>query len=165
MALLSAKSLKQRETGERLVDIGNGDEVMIRRPDIQVLVLKQAMPLPLLASVIKIVSEWSNTNITDMSEELIKESTTAMQFIDLWVTAAMVSPKISETGGDDSIMLADLTLATKMRIFRASIAVGEPARAAAVEAATEFPEVGPGEGTRPDVPTVPSAPVPDIIHA
>ena len=56
MARLTARQLRHRENEVFSIDIGNGDEVLVRRPDMQLLVL-QVMLLQLLSMERELVME------------------------------------------------------------------------------------------------------------
>ncbi len=82
-------------------------------------------------------------------------------FISRWVCAAMLVPRVSMTDAErepDGLIISELTLTTRVAIFTKVFAASQPTNAE-VSAATDFPEDGHREGSGPDVPAVPPAPV------
>lgn len=154
MAILTAGQLKDRERPEFLIDLGNGQEVLVRAPDLQLLVLKNLLPTPLLAEVVKMVGQWAGAGITDLTEEVIAKSDKLVAFVDTYVCACMLDPKVVLTAEelvDGALTVADLTLNTKKRIVMEVTAKVAAAQREVAAAATEFPEGGPGAGSGPDV--------------
>lgn len=152
MAILTAQQLKDRETPERTVDIGNGDEVRIRRPDLQTLVFEGFLPTPLLNSVLLMIGEWAGKDAKNITEDVVAKSTELREFIDRWLCAAIVEPRVTLNGEAGTVAVTDLTLKTKVALFSASFQTDfqTPVREVAVATATEFPEVGSGAGSGPD---------------
>ncbi len=164
MAVLTARQLKDRESPEFSIDLGGGQEVIARLPDVQLMVLKGLLPTPLLGEMVKLVGQWAGTELLkDLTEDVIKESTKILAFVDAYVCAALVKPRVVATaadmdGKDDALLIDDLTIATRRLIVvkcaeRAS--AERPAAPEVVAAAKEFPENGSGAGSGPDVSPVP----------
>ena len=148
MAFLTAKQLKDREVPEFPIDIGNGDQVMARRPDLQTLVFEKFMPMPLLNSVMTLIGEWIGKDMQDVTEDAIELSEDMRQFVDRWVCAALIMPRCVLTEDertDDAIVITDLTLKTKTIIFKESFSYSA-VRQSEVAAAETFHQVGPSEG-------------------
>lgn len=161
MAILTAQQLKAREFPEFEVQIGNGDQVLARVPDIQLMVLQGIMPTPLLGEVVKMIGEWAGTPIADLTEDVISSSEKLLFFVNLMVTNALVRPRAvlteAELDGDETVLVTDLTVATRKAILLAvTTRMASPEVVAAVE---EFPGEPAGAGTRQDVPPVPAAAV------
>lgn len=161
MAILTAQQLKDRETPEFPIPIGGGDEVWARMPDIQLLILQGILPSPLLNGVIKMIGAWAGTPVTELTEEIIKESPDLLRFVDIMANAALVKPRVvlrfEDQVAPDMLLASDLTVATKKAILVA--VCSRMASPAVVAAATEFPRERPGEGVGPDVPEIPAAAV------
>ena len=150
--ILTATQLKSREKPEFAVDLGGGDEVWVRRPDLQAMVLTGLIPTPLLNEVIKTIAAWSGTNLTEVTEDIVQSSEKVSEFIDCWLIEAMVNPRASrDTPGPETVLLTDLTLASKVKIFSTTFNYDAEKRKAAVDAATRFPENGSGAGSPSDV--------------
>lgn len=155
MALLSAAQLKQRESPEFLVTLpGDGGQILARRPDLQTLIFEGFIPSPLINEVVRLVSDWAGKDdLAELTEEMVKKSIQMREFMNRWVCASMVSPKcaLTEDGRDEqTVVITDLTLQTRMEVFNATFAYDAKERAAEVTAATAFPEVGSGERSGPN---------------
>lgn len=156
MALLSAKQLKHRESPEIVVDLGDGDTVLCRRPDLQTLIFQKFMPMPLMGEVASLISQWMGKGETEVTEAALERSDKLATFVDRWLVASMVAPRAvlthEEVLDDDTICILDLRLATKSLIFKETFSFGfeSKERTDEVSAATEFPEVGSSEGSRQD---------------
>lgn len=161
MAILTAKQLKDRESPEFAIDIGKGDSVWARVPDIQLLVLQGIMPTPLLGAVVKMIGAWVGTPISELTEDIISSNAQVLAFTNIMVTASLLKPKVVMTDADkiddDTLLVTDLTLATRKEILIA--VTNRIAAPAVVAAATEFPGEPAREGVGQDVPAVPAAAV------
>lgn len=164
MAVVSAKEFKALETPEFPIDIGGGREIIVRRPDLQLMVLKGLLPTPLLGEMVKLVGEWAGADINSLTEDVIAANDKVLMFVNTYVSQALVSPRMVLTQealdalGGDALLPDDLTLTTrKMIVMRVSTRTA--ATQEVVAAAKEFPEDGPREGSGPDVPPVPPATV------
>lgn len=171
MAVLSAKELKDRESPERKIDIGGGDEVVVRRPDLPTLVYEGVMPMPLLSAVVKSISGWAGNGETEVTSDMMSKDDSLRKFVDAWVCCTVVEPRIVRPPDakdceeptpfvkpEDAVLVSDLTLATRAKIFRETFSFGKD-YAAAAEAAKRFPDGGSGEGAGPDVQAVQPAAV------
>lgn len=161
MAILTAQQLKERDTPEFPIDIGGGDEVWARMPDLQLMVMQGILPTPLLSAVAKMIGTWAGANVADLTEDAIRSSDKLLAFVDLLACAALLRPRVVLTAAEatdtETLTVADLTVATKKAILLAiTDRMAPPAVVAAVQ---DFPGGGPGEGAGPDVPEVPAAPV------
>ena len=183
MAILNAKELRQRECPEILIDIGDGQQVLARRPDLATLVYENIMPMPLLSAVAKAISGYADIAkaASEAGDGAAKKEVTVEEmgrnaemrkFVDTWVCAAMVQPRAVQPPPpividgqpptaqppfvvpDDAVLVTDLTLATRTQVFRETFSFGPPAKAVAVAAAERFPDVGDGATPGPDVPTL-----------
>lgn len=162
MALLTAAQLKARETPEFLVDLGDGAQVLVRRPDLQTLIFNKFMPLELVGEVMSLISQWIGKDMNDLTAEALAHSDDMSSFVDRWLCASMISPRCVMTAAektDGVIAIEDLTLDTKAHIFKSTFEHDAQQRTAEVAAASTFPEVGPGEGSGPDGEEVQPAPV------
>lgn len=94
----------------REVELSGGLTVLIRPVELQNLVISGRVPLTLLrqAQAIKPQKDGSYKD-----EEVMKLA----GLIDAVVLAAVVDPKVTEDGGEDSIALADIPYADRVRIF------------------------------------------------
>jgi hypothetical protein len=162
MALLTATQLREVERPEFTVDLGGGREVLVRAPDLQLLVLKNIISTPLLAEVVKLVGAWAGAGISDLTEDIIKSSDKLLHFVNVYVCAALVQPKAVmtvEERSDEAVWVDDLTVDTKKTIVTAVARRVSAAHQEVVAAASSFPEGGPGEGAGPDVPALQAAAV------
>lgn len=165
MAVMTAREWKDAESPELIIDVGGGREVRARRPDIGLLVLKGLMPTPLLAEVVKIIGAWTGTALTELSEDLAEKNDKVLEFLDTYVCAACVQPRVVATQeelealGGEALLVTDLTVATKRLIVVRCTQQVQAATTEVVAAAKEFPQVGSSEGARPDVSEVSPAPV------
>lgn len=165
MAVISAKALKALETPEFTLDMGGGKEIQLRRPDFQLLLLKGLIPTPLLGEVVKLVGQWAGADMHTLTEDIIASSEKLLLFVNTYVCTAMVSPRCVMTAdeqtalGGDALLPDDLTLTTRKMIVRKCAEPQTQATREVVADATEFPQVGSGEGTRPDVLPVSAAAV------
>jgi hypothetical protein len=162
MAILSAAKLRDRETPVRTVDIGDGDEVKVRRPDLQTLLFEGILQTTLVNSVVKSIKEWSGTDTVTV--DMVSQSDAMREFINRWVCAAVVEPTVVYPDKDDAgnplsvpdgvISVLDLTLKTRTIIFNETFQFKTPATQAVVASAERFPPDGPSETTGQDVPEV-----------
>jgi hypothetical protein len=163
--ILTARQLKSIETPEFSIDLGNGLEVIVRRPDLDLLVLKGLLPTPLLGEMVKMVGEWAGSDVSTLTEDVISASDKVLTFVNTYVCEAMVKPRVVMTKaeqdalGGDALLPSDLSLKTR-RLIVIRCAEQSSAAREVVAAAKDFPENGSGEGTGSDVPAVPD---PSII--
>lgn len=152
MALLTARQLKARETPEFLVDLGDGGEVLVRVPDVQLLILKNLIPLPLLGEVIKLVGAWTG-KVEELTEDLKDKSDDLLLFVDTYICAAVIAPRVvmQRHADDDAMLASDLTLETKKKIMRAIDQHIAAATQEVVADATAFHQDRSSEGTGSDV--------------
>lgn len=160
MAILTAQQLKARETPEFTIDLGGGQQVRAKRPDLQLLVLKGVLPTPLLDEVVGLIGNWVGADLTHMPDDVIEHSEKLLDFVDTLVCAALVEPRVvraeNELAGD-ALLVSDLTVATKKRIVvEVTNALAAPE---VVADAKTFPGGEPGAGTGPDVPALQPAAV------
>lgn len=148
MAILTAAQLKALETPEFTIDIGGGHEVVVRRPDLQLLVLKGLLPTPLLGETARLVGAWAGADTAALTEDVIQGSDNVLTMVNAYICAAMVTPRVVMTAEEvsalngDALLVTDLTLGTKRRIV-IQCAATPKATTEVVAAATEFPENGP----------------------
>ena len=93
MAIISGKALKAREMPEFTVDLGDGQDVLVRRPDLQLMILKGMSGTPLLAGVVAMFGEWMGKPIKDLSEDALAKNDEMIGFLDTVVCAAVVDDK------------------------------------------------------------------------
>lgn len=151
MALLTAAELKDQEVAEFTFDLGGGKEVLLRKPDFQLLVLQGIIPMKLFTDVVKLVGDW--VGASEVTEAISDSSDKLLSFVNPFVCACMVMPRVVMTEAErtvDALVVSDLTLATKKAIVVAvtSRVAAEPEVAAA---AATFPAGGHGEGSGQDV--------------
>lgn len=164
MAVLTATELKAMEMPEFTMDLGGGREIVVRRPDFQLLVLKGLLPTPLLSEMVKLVGEWAAADMNALTEDLIEKNDKLLTFVNTYVCHAMVSPRVVATAaeqaalGGDALLPEDLSLVTKRRIV-IRCAMQDKATREVVAAAKDFPENGHGTGSGPDVPPLQDPPV------
>lgn len=141
MAILTAEKLKALEHPEFTVDIGGGNEVLVRRPDVEYLVLKGLLPAPLLKMVIGLVTEWVGNGPLTMPDEVVEHNEELLQFVNTMCCTCCVQPRIVPVGedpGEDGVPVDALTLSTRKRIV---VAISQSlAPPEVVAAATEFPQ-------------------------
>src|SRR5258707_1097589 len=82
MGVLTAAALKAREFPQKTLDLGDGQEVIVRRPDLQLLVLQGRLHTPLLASVVKLIGEWAGSSVLDLTSDVIERSPDMLAFVD-----------------------------------------------------------------------------------
>lgn len=170
MGILSAKEFRQHEVRESLIDVGDGNQILVRRPDLETLVFNGLLPTPLFDDVVKIIAEWRGLSESDVAEDMRKNSATLSAFIDKWVSFACVQPRVvltPEAAGDDAVFINDLRIETRLRIFAETFdgqAAARTIRRAVLTAAKEFRQDGSGETVGSDVPAVRAETQPDLIH-
>lgn len=163
--ILSAAQLKAIETPEFLIDIGNGLEVQVRRPDLDLLVLKGLLPTPLLGEMVRMVGAWAGADLSALTEDVIAASEKVLQFVNTYVCTAMVVPRVVMTEeekaalGGDALLPSDLSLKTRRLIVIKCAEKSSMATREVVAAAKDFPENGSGAGSGPDVPPLQPAAV------
>lgn len=166
MAVLSAKDWKAQERPSWVLDLGDGHEVVVRRPDLKTLLFENIIQTPLLNAVVKAVQEWSGDGV--ISVERMSQSEEFRRFVDVWVSAACASPIVSvaePAEGVDAMWVEDLTIDTRMKIFNATFTFTGKKYQAATDVAQRFPGVADGAGPGPDVPPVQPEAQPDFVHA
>ena len=70
---LNADQLRRRDSKPFPVDIGNGDTVMAKRPDMRLLVLTGALPTPLLNSMMAMMAKYIGQSLESLTEEEVRE--------------------------------------------------------------------------------------------
>lgn len=164
MARLTARQLRQRENEVFSIDIGNGDEVLVRRPDMQLLVLQGTMPMAIFGEVLNLFSDWAGkTKLADIPETVIQESDKLLTFVNMFVCEALVDPKVVQTQAEqtteDILLVSELTMQTKKAIILGVTNHVQAINQEVVAAAKEFPEGGLREGVGSDVPALQPATV------
>lgn len=165
MALLTATQFKATEQPEPfLMSLGDGREVLVRRPDIPLLVFRGHLPTPIFASVIKLVGEWAGTATQDLTDDVVAQNEPLLQFIDLFVCEALVSPRAVRTDEEratveNAILVDEITLLTKRAILNGVMGEVQRRTLEVVANAQTFPSGGAGTGSGPDVPPVLATPV------
>ena len=160
--ILSAQQLKAIETPEFTIDLGDGLEVLVRRPDLDLLVLKGLLPTPLLGEMVKMVGSWAGAEMSALTEDVIESSEKVLTFVNTYVCTAMLAPQVVLTKEEktaDNLLITDLTLKTRRLILIKCAEKSSKATREVVAAAKDFPENGSLEGTGPDVSAVPDATV------
>lgn len=159
MAILTAKELKDREVGEFPISIGNGQEVIVRRPDLQLLVLRGLLPVPMFSHVVRLVNDWAgSTAVSSIPDSVVQGSDELLTFVDTFVAAACVSPRVvlrpEDVQDDNTLLASDLLVETKKLIIFGVTKRVQAATREVTAIATEFPDGEPRAGSGPDVPEV-----------
>ncbi len=161
MAVLTAKQLEARENlADFTIDLGNGDEVIARVPDLQLLILQGVLPMPLLGAVSKMIGAWAGAAAADLTEDMIAESSTLLDFVNIFTVASLVAPKVVMTPAEmglDTVLVSSLTLNTRKQILNA--VMNRMASPEVVAKAEAFPGGGSSAGAGSDVPEIQAAAV------
>lgn len=162
MAILTAAQLKDRESPPVTVELGDGAEVLCRRPDLPTLLYEGLLPTPLMAKVIQTIANWSDIGADAVTADMLANDVAMRDFVNRWVCAALVQPRAVMDPLEpaaDAVCVNDLTLATRAAIFGKTFRFPTPAQKAVTAGAERFPDVGHGEGAGQDVPEVQPAAV------
>jgi hypothetical protein len=142
MPIASVADLKQHESPEALVTVpGTELQIRCRRPDMLGRLVAGLLPLPLLARASASIDRWAGLSPDAVGREVLADPATAAEmaeFIDRWVCAAAVQPRIvmePTDAGAAALWIEDLQFTTKIAILSAT----SPAQEAPAIDAAEFP--------------------------
>jgi hypothetical protein len=139
MGVLSAAEFKKTAAPEIEVPVPGGmGHVLVRKPDLQSLLFKKLLPLPLMMRVLQDIPTLQRAG-DNLESFMAAADSSAAEFIDKWICLVAVTPRIVATRAevtDDSVCVDDLPLELKTAIIVATFEIGDLTRR--VEAAAEF---------------------------
>jgi hypothetical protein len=128
------------------IKLPSGLTLVCRKPDLQDLVFRQVVPLPLLKSVFQEAAAAIAQGDTPASIEafLANGNGDTARLIDIWTCCAARAPRVFLTeaeAGDQALWVGEIPLSARLAIFAETFSLGEVGRLAAAGATVSDPSV------------------------